>query len=124
MSVKEEWLLEKIKYGSLFGYVQCDIEVPGKLRKTFVNFSPIFKNKNVGTDDIGPFIKKNSEKEGLLTQFKRMLKSSFLLEDGTIITPLLLIYLDLGFDLKKQLSLCAIHPNEVLQHFCSIHGES
>ena len=41
----EERLLEKIKNGSLFGYVQCDIEVPPALREKFANFPLIFKNE-------------------------------------------------------------------------------
>ena len=32
MPLREERLLENIKFGSLFGYVQCDIEVPENLR--------------------------------------------------------------------------------------------
>ena len=35
-------LLKRIKNGSLFGHVQCDIEVPPELREQFANFPPIF----------------------------------------------------------------------------------
>ena len=41
-------LLEQIRSGKLFGYVQCDIEVPEELKKKFASFPPIFKNTNVG----------------------------------------------------------------------------
>ena len=37
-SLTEQQLLEGIKKGSLFGYVQCDIEVPENLRVNFANF--------------------------------------------------------------------------------------
>ena len=43
-SLTEQQLLEGIKKGNLFGYVQCDIEVAGNLRANFANFPPIFKN--------------------------------------------------------------------------------
>ena len=43
--------------GSLFGYVQCDIEVPENLRELFANFPAIFKIKKVSRNDIGPFLK-------------------------------------------------------------------
>ena len=43
-SLREHQLLEGIKKGNLFGYVQCDIEVPEQLRANFANFPPIFKN--------------------------------------------------------------------------------
>ena len=56
-------LLEKVKSGSLLGYVQCDIEVPEKLPEAFANFPPIFKNINVGGDDIGPLKKEFTEKK-------------------------------------------------------------
>ena len=49
--------LGNFKSGSLFGYGQCDIEVPGNLREAFANFPHIFKNINVGRDDIGPFMR-------------------------------------------------------------------
>ena len=43
-SLAAEQLLEEIKEGKLYGYVQCDIEVPEILRANFANFPPIFKN--------------------------------------------------------------------------------
>ena len=42
-SLTEEQLLEGIKKGNLFGYVQCDIEVPKNLRENFANFPPVFE---------------------------------------------------------------------------------
>ena len=41
--LSEEQLLQQIIDGRLFGYVQCDIEVPEHLRDYFSNFPPIFK---------------------------------------------------------------------------------
>ena len=93
-------LLQNIKSGSLFGYVQCDIEVPESLREAFANFPPIFKNIIVGRDDTGLFMKEYAQK-GLLTQIRGMLISSYFLENGTIITPLLLFYLDSELVSKK-----------------------
>ena len=40
----EEQLLQGIIDGQLFGYVQCDIDVPEHLRNHFSNFPPIFKS--------------------------------------------------------------------------------
>ena len=51
--LREESLLEQIRSGKLFGYVQCDIEVPEELKEKFANFPPNFKNTNVGRRDIG-----------------------------------------------------------------------
>ena len=82
--------LEQIRSGKLFGYVQCDIEVPDELKKNFASFPPIFKNTNVGRHDIASLMQDYAEKEGLLCQPRKMLIYSFFLENGTPITPLLL----------------------------------
>ena len=39
----EEGLRQRIIDGQLYGYVQCDIEVPVHLREYFSNFPPNFK---------------------------------------------------------------------------------
>ena len=82
MPLSKERLLESIKPGSLFGFVQCVIEVPENLREAFTNFSLIFNNINVNRDDSGQFMKEYDEKEGPLTQPRRMLISSYFLENN------------------------------------------
>ena len=76
MPIREEKLYENSKSGSLLDYAHCDIEEPENLREAFANFSPIFKNINVGGDHIRPFMKDYAKKEGLLTQRRRMPISS------------------------------------------------
>ena len=56
MPLREERFLEIIKTGNLVDYVHCDIEVLENRRETFANFLPIFKNIDVGRDDIGSFM--------------------------------------------------------------------
>ena len=99
--LSEEGLLHGIIDGRLFGYVQCDIEVPEHLRDYFSNFPPVFKITAVSRDDIGNLMKQYAEKENILVQPRRMLISSFFLTNGTIITRLLLFYLQLGIVCKK-----------------------
>ena len=81
--------------------MQCDIEVPEKLRANFVNFRPIFKNTLVSKSDIGDLMKNYAEEEKFLSQPRKMLISSFKLQNGTLITPLLLFYLQLGLVCTK-----------------------
>ena len=64
-------------------------EIVGENQK-FANFPPIFKIINVGRDDIGSLMKSYAEQKGFLSQPRRMLISSYSLENGTLITPLLL----------------------------------
>ena len=70
--------------------------MPEHLRDYFSNFPPIFKNTAVSRDDIGNLKKQYAEKENIIFQPKRMLISSFILTNGTIISPLLLFHLQLG----------------------------
>ena len=99
--MREKILLEQIRSDKLFGYVQCDIEVPEELKKKIANFPPIFKNTNVDRHDIASLMQVYAEKQGLLRHPRKMLISSYFLENSTLITPLLLFYLQLGLVCKK-----------------------
>ena len=100
-SLAEHQLFEGKKKGNLFGYVQCDIEVPENLKETLANFLPTFMKTLVSKSDIGDLMKNYAEEEKLLSQPRKMLISSFTLQNGTLITPLLLFYLQLGLVCTK-----------------------
>ena len=72
----QESLLTKIRE-ELFGYVQCDLEVPDGLKYKFSNFSPIVKIFNVSRADIGDYMRDYAIENDLLKQPQRMLISSF-----------------------------------------------
>ena len=99
--LSEQQFLQGIIDGRLFGHVQRDIEVPEHLRDYFSIFPPIFKITVVSRNDIGDLMKDNTEKENIMVQPRTMLISSFIPTNGTIITPLLLFYLQLGLVCKK-----------------------
>ena len=98
--LREKRLLEQIRSGKLFGYVQCDVEVPEELKKIFAISPRVFKNTNVVRHDIGLLMKDYAEKEALLCQPRKMLISSYFLENGTLITPLLVLF-RLGTSMQK-----------------------
>ena len=75
-SLAAEQRLEEIKEGILFGYVQCDIEVPENLRENFANFPPKFKNTLVSKSDIGDLMKNYAEEERLLSRPQKMMIST------------------------------------------------
>ena len=102
--------MDNIKSICLFHYAQCDIEILENVRETFANFAPIFKNINVGRDDFGPILKEYAKNEGISTQPRRMLRSSYFLENGTIVTPLLLFYLDMGLVCGKYVCILEQTP--------------
>ena len=115
--LSEEGLLQGFIDGRLFGYVQCDIEVPEHLRSYFSNFPPVFKNTVVSREDIGPLMRKYAEKENIMPQLRKMLISSFFLTNGTIITPLLLFYLQLGLVCKKIHRFVQYTPRKCFNNF-------
>ena len=115
--LSEGGLMQEFIGGRLLGYVQCDIEVPEHLRDYFSNFPSIFRNTVVSRDDIGNLLKQYAEKKNILVQPRRMLISSFILTNGTIITPLLLFYLKLGLVCKKDHRFVHYTPRKCFDNF-------
>ena len=62
-------------------------------------------------------MKEYAEKEGIMPQPRRMLKSSFILTNGTIITPLLLFYLKLGLICQKIHRFVQNTPRKCFNNF-------
>ena len=116
-SLTEQQRLEGIKKGSLIGYVQCDIEVPENLRVNFANFPPICKNTLVSKKDIGDLMKTLAEEGGKMSQPRKMLISSFTLQNGTLITPLPLFYLQVGLVVTKLHRFLEYTPNKCFNKF-------
>ena len=118
-SFAAEQLLEEIKKGKLFGYVQCDIEVPENLRANFANFPPIFKKTLVSKSDIGDLMKNYAEEEKLLSQPRKMLISSFTLQNGTLIAHLLLFFCNWVLFAQKYTALLSTLQRNASTVLCS-----
>ena len=119
-SLKQHQLLENIKSGKLFGYVQCDVEVSDKLKPPhFSDFPPLFRNTLVDRKDIGKLMKPFAEEEGLTYSAHKMLISSLHLQNKTFITPMLLFYLKLVFLLQKYNVLLSTHQRNASTVLCS-----
>ena len=116
-SLAAEQLFEEIKKGKVFGYVQCDIEAPESLRANFANFPPIFKYTLVSKSDIGDLMKNYAEEERLLFQPRKILISSFTLQNGTVFAPLLLFYLQLGLVCTKIHRFVEYTPKKCFNRF-------
>ena len=115
--LSEERLMQEIKSGRLLGYVKCDLKVPDNLKAYFANFPPIFKNTVVSRSDIGDLMKEYAEKEGIMSQPRRMLISSFYLRNGTITNPLLLYYMHLGLECTKSHQFVQCTPKKCFNNF-------
>ena len=113
----QESLPVKIREDKLFGYVQCDLEVPDGLKYKFSNLPPIFENFNVSRADIGDYMRDYAIDNDLLKQPQRMLISSFKLENGTVITPLLNFYLSLELKCTKNYLFVQYTPKKSYNNF-------
>ena len=104
-----------MKTGILFSYVQCDYEVPKKLRENCVmcHLDPIFKNTLVSKNNIGDLMT-NAEEQGEMSQTRKTLISSFTLQNGTLIFPRLLFYLKPRFVVTKKHRFAEYAPKKVL----------
>ena len=116
-SLAAEQLIEEIKEGKLFGYMQCDTEVPESLRANFPDFPPIFKNTLVSKSDIGDLMKNYAEEENLLSQHRKMFIFSSTLQNGTLIAPLLTFYLHLGLVCTKIHQFIEYTPKNCFNRF-------
>ena len=115
--LSEEGLLQGIIDGRLFGYVQCDIEVPEHQQSYISSFPPVFKNTVVSREDVGLLMREYAERENIMPPPRRMLISSFFLTNGTIITPLFLFYLKLGLVCKKIHRFVHYTPRKCFNNF-------
>ena len=64
----EKRLRQRVNDGKIFGYSQCDIEVPQRLRRYFPNFPPLLNTFVFRNEDNGPLIKEYAEKENIMVQ--------------------------------------------------------
>ncbi|KAL8603786.1 hypothetical protein ACOMHN_058521 [Nucella lapillus] len=72
-----EDVIRKVEEGRMFGMVQCNVEVPDHLRASFAEMIPVFKNAEVGLDDVGDYMKSYAEERGLLRRPRRTLVGSY-----------------------------------------------
>ena len=115
--LSEERLMQETKSGKLFGYLQCDLKVPDHLKAYFANYPPSFKKTVVSRIDIGDLMTEHAEKEAIMSQPRRMLISIFHLNNGTIITPLLLFYLHLDLECTKIHQFVQSTPEKCFNSF-------
>ena len=52
----QDEIIQYIQDGCIFGFVECDIEVPDHLKDYFLEMMPILKNVDVCFDDVGEFM--------------------------------------------------------------------
>ena len=116
-SLAIEQLFKGIKKRNLSGYVRCDTELPENLRANFDNFPPLFNNTLVWKNDIRNLMKIYALAKMLLCQPRKLLLSSFTLQKGTLITPLLWFYLQFGLVCTKIHRFVEYTPKRICNSF-------
>ena len=106
---KEAAIVEAVRTGKLFGFVECSISTPDHLKPKFSEFPPVFKNAQISREDVGDFMRAYCEESGALKRPSRLLISSYSAEKVVLITPLLKYYLELGLEVT-DISLVVEYP--------------
>jgi hypothetical protein len=115
--VHEGSVTRAILSGSLFGLVQCDIQVPEELRDHFAEFQPIFKNVCVSREDAGSFMAHYCKEHDLVSQPRRSLIGSFFGREILLATPLIKWYLEHGLVITKVQQIVEYQPRACFQSF-------
>ena len=118
--INDKSVCKAIIEGSLYGMVLCDVFVPDHLKDNFSTYQPIFKNVEIGIDDIGPYMKKYAEERGLLKKKRRCLVGSYFVEQELICTPLLRWYLTHGFQVRNVDLIVEYVPQRCFEKFGQI----
>ena len=87
------------------------------MRTNFANFPPIFKKTSVSKNDVVDLMKTYAEEEGIMSQPRKTLISSFKSQNGTLITPVLKFYLQLGLVATKIFRFVEYIPKKCFNSF-------
>ena len=115
--VTTQSIVQAVRDEKLFGLVECDLQVPTHLRDHMAEYQPIFKNVNVGLEDIGQHMREFAEQHGLLKQPRRTLVGSFWAKQILLTTPLLKWYLDHGLEVTHIYQTVEYTPSKCFESF-------
>ena len=118
-AVGEKQIISAIERGTLFGLVQCDIEVPDRdgLRAHFAEMTPIFKNTNITRADIGEHMREFAEQNKILSTPRPSLIGSYFGKQMLFATPLLKWYLAHGLVVSNITLVLEYKPSPCFKDF-------
>jgi len=119
----DKWL-SRVKTGSFFGLIECDIHVPTALEDKFSEMAPIFKNVLVGRNELGEHMKPFAEASGYLKRASRMLIGSTKGVKLLLHSALLSWYLSHGLVVTKIYQLFEYAPRRVFETFVDSVSEA
>lgn len=110
-------ILTCVLNGSLFGVVECDIEVPHAMKEKFSEMCPIFKNVEISRDDIREYMKEFAEENDIMTRTRRSLIGSYFGKKILLATPLLKWYMEHGLVVTKGYQVVEYTPKACFKPF-------
>ena len=114
----QDQIIQYIKDGHLFGFVECDIEVPDHLKEYFSEMTPILKNVDVCLDDVGEFMQNYAKKPHSIKDVaRRLLIGSYFGKKIGLTTPLLKWYLEHGLVITRIYTTGEYIPNAAISSF-------
>ena len=117
VNMTEAEIKNKIKDGSLFGLVECDIHVPEELKDYFSEMTPIFKHATISKDDVSPLMQQYADHNGLMNTPTKSLIGSYTGEKIMLATPLLQWYIEHGLVVTKIYQTVEFQPQACFQKF-------
>jgi hypothetical protein len=116
-TISKTIIINAITNGSLFGMVECSIEVPPSLKEHFSEMTPIFKNAEISINDIGPTMKDYANTHGFLKQPRRSLIGSYIGKKILLTTPLLKWYLEHGLIITEIFQVIQYDKSTCFEEF-------
>ena len=113
---KVRWNKSKTLYGWKYLFAKYLISKMKYQKFGDQNFSvllPIFKNSLFSKKDK----EDNAEGERIMSQLRKMVISSFILQTGTLVTALVLFYLQLWLVVRKKHRFIECHPKKCFNSF-------
>ena len=109
-TMTSQQILSGVRAGTVFGLIECDLCIPEALREHFAEMQPVFKNIRLTRDDLGPFMRRYTEKHNIMATPRRMLVGSYRDDKILLATPLLRWYMDHGLEVTHVYQTLEYHP--------------
>ena len=85
----QDQIIQYIKDGCLFGFVECDIHTPDHHKDYFSEMTPIFKNTEISLKDVSEFMEEYAQEHKIKNVPHRLLIGSYFGKKIGLSTPLL-----------------------------------
>eukprot|EP00112_Aurelia_sp_Birch-Aquarium-sp1_P009724 Seg2115.1 transcript_id=Seg2115.1/GoldUCD/mRNA.D3Y31 product="hypothetical protein" protein_id=Seg2115.1/GoldUCD/D3Y31 len=106
--------IRMIGNGKLFGFCEVDIETPENKKEYFAEMCPIFKNDEVGVEDIGEYMQEFAPNDKMK---RRLLIGSYYGKKIGLATPLLKWYLSKGMKITRIYRILEYKPVKAFNKF-------